>query len=646
MKVQFNQDIPPNIEVGTGISAEGTGFNAGRFAASTALQSIHHHAISVVLIYASVHFELSEVLRGVHAITGDTLVIGCTTAGELLNGMHHEHVVVVILASPYLEVHAAVGQNVSRNWQAAVDSAMSSPALNPFIEATPESLQHRLRTGKRLFGFLFSPGNTRHATSRSFEILNAIKSRTLSEIPLFAGCSADDWRMESNAVLFGQQVFPDGLLLAVFETSLDFGMSLGHGFVPKPERMRVSAVDGHEIITLDNAPASDVLASKLAVSDGDLAGKHITLSTKHTFGSPRLMGQYSVNVATFQTARKGIRMAQPVEVGEELVVMDSMSSSSVESGRETLRKALLRTDASEPALILCNYCALRSRLMGQDRSEKEIANMLTLASGIPVAGFSSFGEGGLSDDGVSLHNNASVTVLAISRDLSPLAHVARENELLRQELSDYANHLEQQIDERTHALTRSKREAENTNKVLQLVLDHIPVRVFWKDTNLTYLGCNKLFAQDAGFSESNQLIGLDDFSMGWRYEAEFYRADDRSIIETDTPKLAYEETQTTPAGEKIWLQTSKIPLKDIDNSIIGVLGIYEDITRRKVIEIELKDAKEKAEIANRSKSQFLANMSHEIRTPMNAIIGMTQLVLKNRFECKTKGLYQEGSRFR
>ena len=364
MKVQFNHDIPPNIEVGTGISAEGTGFNAGKFAADTALQSIHHHAISVVLVYASVHFDLTEVLQGVHAITGNALVIGCTTAGELLDDMHHEHVVVVILASPYLDVHAAVGQNVSQDWQAAVNTALDSPALRPFTDPTPESRQHRLREGKRLFGFLFSPGNTRHATSRSYEILNAIKSRTLSEIPLFAGSSADDWRMESNSVLFGQQVYPDGLLLAVFETSLNYGMSLGHGFVPKNERMRVSAVDGHELITLDDQPASEMIADKLGVSD--LADKHITLSSKHTFGSPRLMGQFSVNIAAFQTARKGICMAQPLEVGEELIVMESMSGSSIEAGRETLRKALLRADASRPAIILCNYCALRPRLMGQE----------------------------------------------------------------------------------------------------------------------------------------------------------------------------------------------------------------------------------------------------------------------------------------
>jgi hypothetical protein len=119
----------------------------------------------VVLVYASVHFELSEVLRGVHTITGDTLVIGCTTAGELLNGMHHEHVVVVILASSYLEVHAAVGQNVSKDWQAAVDAA-----LHPFIETTPESLQHRLREGKRLFGFIFFTRQYQTCNFQKFQV--------------------------------------------------------------------------------------------------------------------------------------------------------------------------------------------------------------------------------------------------------------------------------------------------------------------------------------------------------------------------------------------------------------------------------------------------------------------------------------------
>jgi PAS domain S-box-containing protein len=124
--------------------------------------------------------------------------------------------------------------------------------------------------------------------------------------------------------------------------------------------------------------------------------------------------------------------------------------------------------------------------------------------------------------------------------------------------------------------------------VLEGIFHAIPVRVFWKDLNLVYVGCNEAFAQDAGLAAPSDIAGKDDFQMVWREQAELYRDDDRRVIESGTARLLIEEPQTTPEGNTITLLTSKLPLRDAGGAIIGVLGTYMDITHRKMVEEELE----------------------------------------------------------
>jgi len=120
-----------------------------------------------------------------------------------------------------------------------------------------------------------------------------------------------------------------------------------------------------------------------------------------------------------------------------------------------------------------------------------------------------------------------------------------------------------------------------TRMIIERIIDTMPVRVFWKDKHLVYLGCNAAFAGDAGFAEPKDVIGKDDFQMAWRDQAELYRADDRQVIESGCSKLLIEEPQTTPEGNALVLLTSKVPLHGPEGEIIGVLGTYMDITERK-----------------------------------------------------------------
>jgi PAS domain S-box-containing protein len=132
-------------------------------------------------------------------------------------------------------------------------------------------------------------------------------------------------------------------------------------------------------------------------------------------------------------------------------------------------------------------------------------------------------------------------------------------------------------------------------ELLKLVLGHIPQAVFWKDRDLVYLGCNLEFAKDAGLTSVDEIVGKTDFDMPWREQAELYRSDDRAVLESGVAKLDYEEPQTTPEGNIIWLRTSKIPMRDPQGNIFAVLGMYEDITPRKQAEEAILREKAHAE---------------------------------------------------
>ena len=148
-------------------------------------------------------------------------------------------------------------------------------------------------------------------------------------------------------------------------------------------------------------------------------------------------------------------------------------------------------------------------------------------------------------------------------------------------MQDYRQSLNESLEKTTADLRDKEGELLDINQMLENVLDTIPVRVFWKDKNLNYLGCNRLYAQDLGYQDPSELVGKDDTHFVDEKEAEFRHNADHNVMESQIPILDQERSFQTADGKTIWLKVIVIPMRNRAGEIEGVLGAYEDISDRK-----------------------------------------------------------------
>jgi len=416
----------PYLEVGVGSAKGADTAKAATEAATASKGKLEKHSPAAVIVFFSPKYDPYVVARSVQHVFPKTPVIGTTTAGEIFDSPLRESIVVLVFGSPYLKIRVGVGQGVSRNWKGSLERLLCGE-LSPYFDPLEISLWSRLnREGTGVFGILFSPGNTKKADSRSWEILSELRQRCDGRVLIFGGSSADDWQMEKSHVIVGDQAFPDSVALAVFETKLKFGMALAHGFKPSDKMATVTRSQNHVVHELDHRPAAEVYSQLLDIPYNELVGKHITLTSGRPAGLADPLGQYSIIVASYFTTDGGVRFSQPVPKGAILHIMDADPDALIHAAQDSLRKAIIRGDMSSPSLALMFSCALRGRIL-KERVHEEIAVIKEVAPDLPVVGFYSFGEQGLDDSKVNRHNNEVITTLVLADELRDSALTAFEH---------------------------------------------------------------------------------------------------------------------------------------------------------------------------------------------------------------------------
>ncbi len=173
---------------------------------------------------------------------------------------------------------------------------------------------------------------------------------------------------------------------------------------------------------------------------------------------------------------------------------------------------------------------------------------------------------------------------------------------------------QQELDEKAIALIEKK-------LLLKTIIDSVHIRFFWKDLDGVYLGCNKAFLEDAHLNNEDEIIGTTDYDQVWKEDAERFREDDRRVCESGEAELNFIERQPQENGKYIMLSTSKIPLRDTGGKIIGILGLYQDITEEYMAKQKVKEQERLLHVQARQAAmgEMISMIAHQWKQPLSSI---------------------------
>ena len=141
--------------------------------------------------------------------------------------------------------------------------------------------------------------------------------------------------------------------------------------------------------------------------------------------------------------------------------------------------------------------------------------------------------------------------------------------------------LEQQVTERTTEPLRTNEPTTQSHRLLQALLDNLPDEVYFKDTQSHFLRLSQAVAKHLGVATPDEAIGKTDFDFHLPDQAKEFYEDEQRMIRSGEPLIGKIERRTDANGNDTWTSTTKVPLRDEEGKVVGLVGINRDITEYK-----------------------------------------------------------------
>lgn len=383
------------LQAASGSSEAGDAAEAGRAAATQAMDGLAGARPALVIVYASIRYDLPALLGAIRAVTGDAPLVGETSAGHFQGGRLTEAAtgvaVLVLTEGPYRFAVASV-DGLSGGAQAAgADLA---------------------RTTRASFG----DSRSRYATVMVFvdglapeqeALVTGLHQVTGSSVPVVGGAAADDRQLSGTFVFHDDRILSDAAVAVWIDADRPIPVNVGHGWHPIGLPMLVTRVDGQVVHEIAGRPARDVFEEHIRrgeTQELDRVRPGGYYST-HAFGLIEPNGTHLIRGVRLGADGDVLTFA-PLPVYSAIQIMACDEEDLLAVSHDVAERSVAGRD---PSVLLVFSCVARLDVL-QERGAEEPTRLQRAAGEVPVFGVYTYGEFARTNSVAGYHNATVATV--------------------------------------------------------------------------------------------------------------------------------------------------------------------------------------------------------------------------------------------
>lgn len=368
------------LKAGVGISNGDDAFVVGEKACSDAIEKLGGATPQTIFVFGSVTYDQKKMIEGVRSVSGDALVVGASTAGEITGkGPSRVHsVVVMAIASDSVKFVAHSAPGIKTDPHAAGKEA----ALH-IQKALGDDLK---------FAIMFADGLSGNGSAAVRGILETLGTH----FPVVGGSAGDDANYKQTFQYLNGDVLTDSIVVVGVGGSMEFAFGVNHGWMPVGLPMKITKSEGAILKEVNNRPAialyEDYFGPEEAAAIKEKTLADLALLYPIGFseeGSDELL----LRAPFFVNADGSIVCGGEVPEGVDVRLMVGSKDEAITAAGNAAKHAREQL-TSDPALAIIFSCHVRDRLFGTREKGKEEIDSIQNAIGtdVPLIGFYTYAE--------------------------------------------------------------------------------------------------------------------------------------------------------------------------------------------------------------------------------------------------------------